>query len=204
MGAYQVGLMLGLSIIVAIGAQNMFLIRQGVLNQHALFSAVICFLCDTVLMLLGVLGLGIVIFKFPLLQKGILVGATGFLLCYGGGCFYRAFKPQTEEQINVQEQKTVSQGRVVLLAMTFSFLNPQAILDAMIVIGGSANQYNGLDKYYFLLGGLSSSLLWFIGLVTVAKRFSHYLLKPRVWQCLEFISGTLMWGVLLLLFKKLA
>lgn len=202
MGAYQVGLMLGLSTIVAIGAQNMFLIRQGVMNQYPFFSAVICFLCDTVLIVLGVLGIGIVVFKFPMVQKMILAGATVFLLCYGGSCFYRAFRPASEK-MSIETRQRVSQWRVIILAMTFSFLNPQAILDAMVLIGGSANQYGGSDKYYFLLGSLSSSLIWFIGLVTVAKRFSHILLKPRVWQCLECLSGMLMWSVLVLLYKKL-
>lgn len=202
MGAYEVGLMLGLSIIVAIGAQNMFLIRQGVLNQHPFFSALICFLCDTVLMVLGVMGLGLVVFKVPFIQKMVLVGATGFLLIYGAGCFYRGLKPK-RQLVNFYDKQHVSQWRVVILAMTFSLLNPQAILDAMVLIGGSANQYVGQDRFYFLLGSLSSSLIWFIGLVTVAKKFSRYLLKPRVWQCMELISGSLMWGVLWMLFQKL-
>lgn len=201
MSAFQVGLMLGLSLIIAIGAQNVFLIRQGVLNQHPYFSAFICLLCDAFLMSIGVLGLGVVLLKAPMVQTFMLVGAALFLGVYGASCFYRAFKT-SGSKLNVTEKQHDSQKRVLILALTFSLLNPQAVLDTVILIGGSATHYHGLEKYYFLLGSVSSSFLWFMGLVFFARKYAYLLQKPRVWQCLEVISGTLMWGVLIILIEK--
>lgn len=202
MNAFEVGLMLGLSLIVAIGAQNVFLIRQGVLNQHPFFSAFICLLCDAFLMLLGVMGLGLLVMKLPVTQYVMLIGAGVFLLSYGGSCFYRAFKPQAKGLRSNNKMTASKKRKVFWLALTFSLLNPHAIIDALVLMGGSANQFHGVDRYYFLLGGICSSLIWFTGLVSIAKRYSYLLLKPRVWQCLEFLSGTLMWAVFLLILQK--
>lgn len=202
MHAFHIGLLLGFSLIIAIGAQNLFLIRQGVLNQHAFFSAFVCLLCDALLMFLGVTSLGLVLLKLPLLKEVFLVGGLIFLFYCGGSCFYRAFSGSRGEGLDV-DKKNVSHKKVLFLAMSFSLLNPQAIIDTVVLMGGSANQFEGEDKYFFLLGGISSSVIWFFTLVFLARRYATKLLKRRVWQCLEVISGFFMWGVLLTLIEKL-
>jgi L-lysine exporter family protein LysE/ArgO len=155
------GLLLQASLIFALGAQNFFILESGLKNQYPLLASVFCFLCDLLLIMLGVAGAG-TFFSSNNFFK-IFVGALGslFLFIYG---FQKVMSPK---QINSCSNKTfdtkVSIKRTIFLALTFSLLNPHAYLDAFILIGGYSSKYLFLEERLFLgFGAAAFSLLWFL------------------------------------------
>lgn len=202
MNAFPVGLLLGLSSIIAIGAQNLFLIRQGIMKQNIAIAVITCFLCDSLLMIIGVSSVGILLMKMPMVKHIMLVFAIAFLGYYGASCFYRAYRGEVHT-LSDEEKKKNSARKVLLLSLSFSLLNPHAMIDTFVIIGGSANQFTGIDKWYFLLGSMTSSLIWFSVLTFVASTFSSLLLRPRIFRSLEAGSGVLMWSIIVVLLNKI-
>lgn len=190
--AFKFGLMLGFALIISLGPQNIFIIKQGLLRERPYFSASICFFADVLLIILGATSVGLLITQLPLLKTILLILGIAFLLTYGFLSIKASFKKTGPEQFALQKQEPSSSSKKILfLALSFSLLNPQAILDTVVLIGGSANQYMQL-KYYFVIGAMLASLVWFFSLVTVAKYLSPYLTNKKVWRTLDFVSGSIM------------
>ena len=181
--------MLGLSLIMALGPQNVFLIRQGAMRQHAMLSAVVCFFCDFILITASVVGLQDILTSNPGFRVWMTWFGSAFLMYYGFGALKRAFTQRRED--TVLEQSKRNRWQIVLLALGFSLLNPHAIVDSLVLIGGGSVQFPG-KEHIFLLGVLSSSLLWFSGLTFLAYYFSTLLARDKVWRRVELGSGLLM------------
>ncbi|AHE68370.1 lysine efflux permease [Legionella oakridgensis ATCC 33761 = DSM 21215] len=189
MPIYLNGLMLGLSLIMALGPQNIFLIRQGALRQHAVLSAVTCFICDVVLVTASIAGLHHILEQHPDLRLWMAWFGAGFLLYYGGAALKRAFSRSARTLGN--EQTNITRWQIIMLALGFSLLNPHAIIDSLVLIGGGSSQFPDHPQM-FLFGVISSSLVWFTVLTITAYYFSGILTKTTVWRRVELCSGILM------------
>jgi L-lysine exporter family protein LysE/ArgO len=186
---YFNGLMLGLSLIAALGPQNVFLIRQGALRKHALLSALICFFCDIILVCASVAGLHQLLETHPSLQIWLTGFGVAFLLYYGIKAFKQAFKTKSTKAI--REEQSTSRLQIVMLALGFSLLNPHAIIDSLVIIGSGSSQFPD-NPQAFLFGVISASFLWFTSLTFTTHYFAEVLSRVSVWRRIEFSSGLLM------------
>ena len=193
---FKLGLLLGLSIIISIGAQNLFVIQQALRNEYTYVSALTCVFCDFILILSGVTGVSALILGLPIVKLALLSLGIIFLVWYGTAAIKRGMNGEAiarnVEFLRNGEATTVSLSKMILLGLSFSLLNPQAILDTVVIIGGSANQYAEYAKYFFVIGALTASFMWFVGLATITKLLSRKLLNKTFWRGLEFVSGSLM------------
>lgn len=186
---YINGLLLGLSLIMALGPQNVFLIRQGAMRNHAVLSTITCFFCDLILITASVLGLKDSLEAHENFRIGMTWFGSLFLLYYGVSALRRAFAKKKQDTI--KEQQATTRWQIIALALGFSLLNPHAVIDSLVLIGGGSGQFPGHEQA-FLLGVVSSSLLWFTALTFTAYYFSTILVKDYVWRRVELFSGILM------------
>lgn len=189
MPIYLNGLFLGLSLISTLGPQNIFLIRQGAMRQHAALSAMICFISDILLITASVIGLQDVLATHAHLRVGLTWFGVVFLMYYGVHALKQAFSKVLPSALH--ERRTVTRKQIIMLALGFSLLNPHAIIDSLVLIGGGSAQFPG-QEYVFLMGVLTSSLLWFSLLTFTAHSFSNVIAQPKVWRRVEFCGGALM------------
>lgn len=204
MYAFEFGFLLSMSLIIAIGAQNLFLIRQGVLNQRPYFTALVCFSCDVLLIVGSVCALSFMLNKMVQLRVPMIWAGIVFLIIYGAFSIKAALNPlmkmpNGEADSSRQEASTT---KIVTLALMFSLLNPQALIDSFIIIGGRAGHFHHQDLYYFVLGTLMASLVWFLSLVSIAKKSRHFFKHPIAWRGLNLLSGFLMFYCAFYLWKS--
>jgi L-lysine exporter family protein LysE/ArgO len=193
--AFLPGLLTGLSLIVAIGAQNAFVIRQGLTKKHVLLVVAICAISDALLILLGVAGLGALISGLPWLLEIIRWFGVAYLTWFGIRSIRSAFKTQVLDASGVQ---SASAKTVVLSVLGFTFLNPHVYLDTVILLGSIGNQF-GQDKWWFALGGAVASILWFSSIGFGAKAASRFMAKPVFWKVLDLVIAAVMFGIAILL-----
>lgn len=190
MPVYLNGLMLGLSLVAALGPQNVFLLRQGTLRKHAILSALICFFCDLILICASVAGLHQALQLHPSLQYWLTWFGVAFLCYYGAMALRQALKQQGGRE-NKIEQQASNRLQIILLALGFSLLNPHAIIDSLVIIGSGSSQFP--DQHpAFVLGVVTSSFLWLSSLTFTTHYFSNVLARVSVWRGIEFCSGLLM------------
>lgn len=188
MFAFLPGLFTGLSLIVAIGAQNAFVIRQGLTRRHVFTVVAICTIIDASLIALGIGGLGAAIAGLPWLLEVIRWFGVAFLTWYGIRSLISATKTQSLDAAGV-ESKSV--GRVITTVLAMSLLNPHVYLDTVIFVGGIGNTF-GANRWYFAAGAMLASLLWFAALGYGAKAASRFLAKPLFWKILDGIIAVIM------------
>lgn len=193
--AFLPGLLIGLSLIVAIGAQNAFVIRQGLTKKHVLLVVAICAISDALLILLGVAGLGALISGLPWLLEIIRWFGVAYLTWFGIRSIRSAFKTQVLDASGVQ---SASAKTVVLSVLGFTFLNPHVYLDTVILLGSIGNQF-GQDKWWFAFGGTVASVLWFSSIGFGAKAASKFMAKPVFWKVLDLVIAAVMFGIAILL-----
>lgn len=190
------GFFLGASLIMAIGLQNAFVLRQGIKKHHVFVTALTASLIDVMLIGLGVLGFGALLEKFPSLITYITWGGAAFLIVYGAKSFYRAFKPAVLSQD--QAKGLIQQGsakEIILIIMGISLLNPHVYLDTVVLIGGLAAGYGEQGKYIFGLGAMIASFCWFFALGYGARLLAPFFQKPKSWQILDFLIALIMWAI---------
>ena len=188
------GLALGSALIIAIGAQNAFVLRQGLARQHVFAVCTVCFGGDVLLISLGAGGLGTAFRADPLMLQGVAWGGTLFLLFFAFRAFARAAQPQALTPIVVRGT-TESLGTVVTSAFAVTFLNPHVYLDTVLLLGGVAARFAGGERILFACGASLASLLWFYGLGFGAARWSRLISRPETWRVIDIGIG-LMMGVL--------
>ncbi|MEU3936317.1 LysE/ArgO family amino acid transporter [Streptomyces sp. NPDC029044] len=180
----------GLSLIVAIGAQNAFVLRQGVRRQAVLAVVAICALSDAALIALGVGGVGAVVVRWP----GVLtaVGWTGgaFLLVYGALAARRVFRPGGEG-LRTDGEAAGSVRRAVLTCLAMTWLNPHVYLDTVFLLGSVAADHGSL-RWTFGLGAVLASLCWFTALGFGARMLGRFLAKPAAWRVLDGLVAATM------------
>ena len=185
------GFGLGGSLIIAIGAQNAFVLRQGLRRHYPLLVAALCVTCDWVLILLGVFGFGAFVARFPVLTSIAAWGGAIFLLAYGFSAFRSAARPKGMALDD--ERLVVSWQRVVLLTLAVSLLNPHVYLDTVVLIGGIAAQYQADSRPYFAAGAMLASALWFFALALGARFLTPLFRRPAAWRVLDGLIGVIMW-----------
>jgi L-lysine exporter family protein LysE/ArgO len=178
----------GLSLIVAIGAQNAFVLRQGIRRDGVLAVVAICALSDAVLIALGVGGVGAMVAAFP--QALTVVGLVGgaFLLCYGFLAARRAFRPST---MNVLGDPTTTSRRIVLTSLALTWLNPHVYLDTVLLLGTIA-AHRGDLRWAFGAGATFASLCWFAALGFGARLLTGFFSRPSSWRVLDGLVAATM------------
>ncbi|NKI73691.1 amino acid transporter [Dickeya sp. CFBP 2040] len=185
------GFMTGAGLIVAIGAQNSFVLRQGMRREHVFWVSSVCFLCDLVLMTLGVLGLGKIINDSkPAITALTLAGAL-FLLWYGYNTLKSAWRGNN--QLTITSQADGLRRRTVISAsLAVSLLNPHVYLDTVVIIGGISSGIAPDLKLCYLAGTVSASLLWFYTIGYMAAACSRYFANPTTWRVIDSLIGCYM------------
>jgi len=187
--SFLTGFFLGLSLIIAIGAQNAFILRQGLLRQYVFILCLICALSDALLIAAGVAGLGTVIEQSPVLLTAIRLGGAAFLFWYASVAFRRAMNPQAME---VEGQAAGSLKVAISTCMAFTFLNPHVYLDTVLLVGSLSAQYEGDARVVYGAGAMIASFVWFFGLGYGARLLTPLFKKQRAWQVLDLFIAFVM------------
>jgi L-lysine exporter family protein LysE/ArgO len=185
------GFLTGLSLIVAIGAQNAFVLRQGLLRRHVLPIVLICAVSDAALIVVGVLGLGSLISLLPWLLEVIRWVGVAFLVWYGSTSLRRFMK---NESLKAAEAGSGNLKQTVLTVLALTYLNPHVYLDTVIFIGSIANQFKE-DKWFFVIGAVIASFTWFFSLGFGAKKASVLVSKPTFWKILDIFIAAVMFSL---------
>jgi L-lysine exporter family protein LysE/ArgO len=191
--AFGRGLGLGAGLIVAIGAQNAFVLRQGLRREGRLAVALVCTGCDALLIALGAGGFGALIARAPLLTRAAAWAGALFLLLYGLGAFRRALRPGSL----AQEAPPATRGGLVATAFALSLLNPHVYLDTVVLVGGLAAQYPPRPRLVFAAGAMTASALWFFALAYGASALAPLFRRPLAWRVLDTGIGLVMWAIAL-------
>jgi L-lysine exporter family protein LysE/ArgO len=184
---FMEGLLLQASLIFALGAQNLFVLESGVRRHYPISISFVCFACDLILIMLGVAGAGSLFSAFP--QIKIVVGSLGviFMFQYGLG---KLLSPASEQELNEVLEHKKNLKRSLMLAVTFSILNPHAYLDAFILIGGFSSKYNDLtDRVLVGLGASVFSLIWFLALSGASSVMKPLLCQPSRMRVVTSLAG---------------
>ncbi|QCD45506.1 LysE/ArgO family amino acid transporter [Campylobacter mucosalis] len=189
MEAFFSGFGTSLSLILAIGAQNAFVLKQGILKQNVFIICLICAISDAVLIFGGILGLGYIIEKFPAIKQVAIYGGFCFLFCYGIKSFYTAFK--LKHALNFDDKPTHGVRKTILLTLAFTWLNPHVYLDTMLLIGSVSAGF-GNKNLIFGYGAACASFVFFFTLGYASRLLSVLFKKPLSWKILEIFVGILM------------
>ncbi len=192
------GAFLGASLIIAIGVQNAFILRQGLKNRHVFASALTASSIDAFLIGAGVLGFGLILENFPGLIDAVKYVGAAFLFVYGVKSFRDAFANKKLDQDKAKGKiQDHSLRHTIIFLMGVSFLNPHVYLDTVILIGGLSASYGETGKYYFGAGAMIASFIWFFALAYGARFLAPLFEKPRAWQILDVLIGLVMWAIAL-------
>ena len=181
---------MSLGLIVAIGAQNAFVLRQGLRCEHVGAIVFFCAGSDALLMTAGIAGLGRVLGESPLLANALTAGGALFLLLYGLRALNRARHPSALAA--AQGAGAISLPAALAQAAAFTFLNPHVYLDTVLLVGSVGAQYRGGVQWWFAAGAAASSLLWFTALGYGARLLAPVFARPRAWQVLDAVIGLTM------------
>lgn len=188
--AFIKGLGLGAGLIVAIGAQNAFLLRQGLQRQYVLTCVMICSACDMLLIAAGVAGMGALIAGSPTLLTLARWGGALFLVAYGLRSALSAWKPGTLAADTAKAPQ--SHAAVIATALAFSLLNPHVYLDTVVLLGSIGGQEAGTARLLFAAGAMSASLLWFVSLGFGARYIAPVFARPLAWRVLDSLMAVVM------------
>jgi L-lysine exporter family protein LysE/ArgO len=183
------GLGFGLSLIVAIGAQNAFVLRQGLRREHVLAVVLVCALSDAVLILAGIAGAGAVFALAPAVLTVVRFAGAAFLLCYGVVAARRALRPAALAVEDAGVRKPL--GRVVATVLALTWLNPHVYLDTVVLLGSIANTH-GDERWWFGAGAVLGSLLWFAALGYGARLLQPVFARPVAWRVLDAVIAVVM------------
>lgn len=187
---YLEGAALSAGLIIAIGAQNAYVLKQGVQNNHIFWVTTICFLCDFTLMAIGILGLGSLVAKSVTFQLILATLGALYILVFAYQSFRAIWKDSVMETDQAQSKGSLS--AVVLGTFAITLLNPHVYLDTVVIIGGIAGTLEDQHKVAFLLGTLTASCIWFYSLGFGARLLAPIFQKPLTWRILNFLIGCMM------------
>lgn len=187
---FATGLAMGLSLIIAIGAQNAFVLRQGLLGRHVWPVTLICAASDAVLIVVGVLAFRQVAAALPAFAPVLRYGGAAFLLWYGLRSLISALR--RPGALAAAEGAAASLPRTLLTCLGLTWLNPHVYLDTVVLLGSIAAQFPGA-RGSFAAGAMTASLLFFLALGHGAAWLRPLLARPRVWAVVEVLIAATMW-----------
>ncbi|GJG94218.1 LysE/ArgO family amino acid transporter [Cupriavidus pauculus] len=184
------GLVLSLGLIVAIGAQNAFVLRQGLRRQHVGSVVLLCALADALLIAAGVMGMARALGDRPALAAALALAGAVFLACYG----WRAWRRAGEQHAlrATEDRAAATRGAVLAQALAFTLLNPHVYLDTVLLVGSIGAQQPASMRSWFVAGASCGSLLWFGALGFGARWLAPWFASPRAWQVLDRLVGATM------------
>lgn len=191
--AYLKGMGLGGSLIMAIGAQNAFVLGQAIRKNHAVPTSLTCASLDAVLIFAGVFGLGALIKSSPLFLDIATFGGVAFLAVYGFLAFRRAFQPGHLSASDDGVIRTVRAAIATTLAL--SLLNPHVYLDTVVLLGSIGGQLPQSQAIIFALGATTASFLWFMSLAFGGRLLAPWLSQDKHWKRLDMFIGATMWTI---------
>lgn len=188
------GFTLGASLIIAIGSQNAFVLRQGLRKEYVFTICSLCFLCDALLILLGVGGFGSLVASSDTLMLLTRWGGAIFLFIYGINSFRSALKAEAMA-VDLAEQPASGLTWAVATTLVLTLLNPHVYLDTVILLGSIAGQFPEQERAAFAVGAVSASMLWFYGLGYGSRILAPLFQKKIAWKILDVLIGLIMWAI---------
>lgn len=192
MSTYLAGFTLGLSLILAIGSQNAFVLKQGLKRQHVFVVCLVCAMSDAILISFGVAGFGVIVKQYPSIELVARYAGALFLFVYAFMSIKSAIV--TRHALSPTANSESSVVKVVAMCMAFTWLNPHVYLDTVVLLGSISSQYQP-NQFQFAAGAISGSFLFFFSLGYGARVLAPIFEKPRAWTILEFLVGIMMFSI---------
>ncbi|WP_417660452.1 LysE/ArgO family amino acid transporter [Pseudomonas sp.] len=189
--SYSNGLLIAIGLIMAIGAQNAFVLAQSLRREHHLPAALLCIACDAVLVAAGVFGLAAVLSQSPTLMGIARWGGAAFLLWYGSQALRRAWRPNALDQGGSPLPRSLK--AVILTTLAVTLLNPHVYLDTVLLIGSLGAQQTVPGAY--VMGAASASFLWFLSLALGAAWLAPWLARPLTWRLIDLGVALMMFSI---------
>ena len=178
---FVTGVVTGFALIIAVGAQNAFLLRQGIRGEHVLPVILVCLLSDVLAITVGVAGFGVVLQRWPAVLPIAQIGGGLYLLAFGVQSAVRAWRPVA---LDADGGSSMTVRRAVLLTLALTWLNPHFYLDAILMLGTVANSF-GDHRWWFCAGALAASAVWFPALGFGARALRGVFERPSAWRVLD-------------------
>jgi L-lysine exporter family protein LysE/ArgO len=185
------GFVASFTLIAAIGAQNAFVLRQGIRREHVLPVVALCTVSDIVLISAGIAGVGALISAHPSALNIAKFGGAAFLVGYGLLAAGRAWRPSSLKPSDATPARLVD---VLLTCAALTFLNPHVYLDTVVLLGALANEHRD-EKWLFGVGAVTASAVWFSGLGLGARQLAGLFAKPMTWRILDGLIAVMMIGL---------
>lgn len=186
-------------LIMAIGAQNAHVLRQGLRREHVGMTILVCAVCDALLILLGVIGLGKVFTANPDWMTIARLGGAAFLGWYGLRALLSAFKGGSLQVDGTDDKRKLTRTQALLAAAGFSLLNPHAYLDTVVLIGSVGSQQADALRPIFAAGAVTASFVWFGMLGYGARMLTPVFSRPMAWRVLDGLVAAMLWSIALML-----
>ncbi|ANE78053.1 amino acid transporter [Mycobacterium adipatum] len=183
-----VGFLTTMALIAAIGAQNAFVLRQGIRGEHVIPVIALCTVSDLILIAAGIAGVGALVTTHPTAVTVAKIGGAAFLIGYGALAARRALRPGA---LNPSEETPARLVEVLLTAAALTWLNPHVYLDTVVLLGSLANEHRE-QRWLFGAGAVAASALWFTGLGLGARRLAGLFAKPSTWRVLDGVIAAVM------------
>lgn len=189
MQAFSSGLALGFGLIAAIGAQNAFVLRQGLQRNHVFAICMTCASSDAILVYAGTAGFGALVTSMPWLEALMTVGGAAFLLTYAIKSFRTAIN--TVQILAPSNSGSTSLKSSIATCLAFTWLNPHVYLDTVVLLGSISANY-GAERFHFGAGAITASFVFFFALGYGARLLAPVFANPRAWRVLDFLIGLVM------------
>lgn len=189
---YLQGFAIGLSLIVAIGAQNAFVLKQGLKKQAVFWVCFVCAFSDSILVVLGITGFATVIQLYPELVGFAKWAGAVFLVWYGLQHAIQAF--QANQSLHASSQNEIQLSKIIIVCLALTWLNPHVYLDTVILIGSISTQFEQ-TKLYFALGVITASWFFFFSLGYGARVLIPVFANPKAWKVLDGVIALIMWSI---------
>lgn len=190
--AFLTGFAIGFSLILAIGPQNAFVLRQGLLREHIFWVCLVCAVSDAVLIATGAAGAGTIAARAPWLVDALTLGGAAFLTVYGAMSMRRAFTPGA---LKAARAGAGSLGGALAATLAFTWANPHVYLDTLALIGAVSTGFAGAPKLAFAAGAMTASIVFFFGLGYGARLLAPVFSRPRAWAVLDAGIAVVMWAI---------
>lgn len=198
--AYLTGLATGLGLIVAIGAQNAFVLRQGLANAYVLPVVLACAISDALLIVIGVMAFGKVAALLPWLDPVMRWGGALFLFVYGAASLRSALR--SSETLQAAPARSAGLGRTLAACLALTWLNPHVYLDTVVLLGTISTRFAGAEMV-FAAGAVTGSFLFFFSLGYGASLLRPVFERPTAWRALETLIGVTMWVIAINLVREI-
>jgi len=185
------GFIASLTLIVAIGAQNAFVLRQGIRGEHVLAVVAVCTISDIVLIVAGIAGVGTLIAAHPQALTLVKLGGAAFLIAYGLLAARRAWRPSA---LTPSERGPARLLEVLVTCLALTWLNPHVYLDTVVLLGTLANEHRD-ERWLFGIGAVTASAVWFVSLGLGARRLARLFATPLTWRVLDGLIAVIMLGL---------